>query len=76
MLAFIGGAPFVHSMGTIPRPRRRSMTNMPAALARGLRDNDTDNPSSVVDTFNDIISAVDINARLQRKSARLQRKSG
>jgi hypothetical protein len=28
-------------------------------------NNDTDTPSSVVDTFNDIIAAVDINARLQ-----------
>ena len=30
-----------------------------------LNNNDIDTPSSVVDTFNDIISAVDVNARLQ-----------
>ena len=34
-------------------------------VGNDLNNNDTDTPSSVVDTFNDIIAAVDINARLQ-----------
>jgi hypothetical protein len=34
-------------------------------VGNDLNNNDIDTPSSVVDTFNDIIAAVDINARLQ-----------
>ena len=34
-------------------------------VGNDLNNNDTDTPSSVVDTFNDIIAAVDVNARLQ-----------
>jgi len=34
-------------------------------VGNDLNNNDIDTPSSVVDTFNDIIAAVDVNARLQ-----------